>query len=83
MNSPVPDLEIDPVDRGEPLGKTFRRLRADLDGSLDDLVTEAPGQGASDLDLRSTEEFVTLMNHEDATVPAVNAHDNVRVALRG
>jgi N-acetylmuramic acid 6-phosphate (MurNAc-6-P) etherase len=54
-----------------------------LDGSLDDLVTEAPGQGASDLDLRSTEEFVTLMNHEDATVPAVNAHDNVRVALRG
>jgi N-acetylmuramic acid 6-phosphate etherase len=44
-----------------------------VDGPLDDLVTEAPGSGASDLDLRSTRELVALMNHEDATVPGVVA----------
>jgi N-acetylmuramic acid 6-phosphate etherase len=40
---------------------------------LDDLVTEAPSTAAADLDMRSTRELVALMNHEDATVPAVVA----------
>jgi N-acetylmuramic acid 6-phosphate etherase len=44
-----------------------------VDGTLGELVTEAHHPGASDLDLRSTRELVALMNHEDATVPAVVA----------
>jgi N-acetylmuramic acid 6-phosphate etherase len=44
-----------------------------VDPTFDELVTEAPSPGASDLDLRSTRELVGLMNHEDAAVPAVVA----------
>jgi N-acetylmuramic acid 6-phosphate etherase len=44
-----------------------------VDATFDDLVTEAPSPAASDLDLRPTRELVGLMNHEDATVPAVVA----------
>jgi N-acetylmuramic acid 6-phosphate etherase len=44
-----------------------------VDGTLDELVTEARRPSASDLDLRSTRELVGLMNDEDATVPAVVA----------
>jgi N-acetylmuramic acid 6-phosphate etherase len=44
-----------------------------VDETFDELVTEASGPEASDLDLRSTRELVGLMNHEDATVPAVVA----------
>lgn len=44
-----------------------------MDATFDDLVTEAPSPAASDLDLRPTRELVGLMNHEDATVPAVVA----------
>jgi N-acetylmuramic acid 6-phosphate etherase len=44
-----------------------------VDATFDDLVTEAPSAEGADLDLRSTRELVALMNHEDATVPAVVA----------
>jgi len=37
---------------------------------LDELPTEARGEGAGDLDLRSTRELVELMNAHDATVAA-------------
>jgi N-acetylmuramic acid 6-phosphate etherase len=37
---------------------------------LDELPTEARGEGAGDLDLRSTSELVELMNAHDATVAA-------------
>jgi N-acetylmuramic acid 6-phosphate etherase len=54
-----------------------------VDGTLDDLVTEAPSPGASDIDLRSTRELVGLMNHEDASVPAVvaAAGDDIAAAV--
>jgi N-acetylmuramic acid 6-phosphate etherase len=48
--------------------------------TLDDLVTETPSPGASDLDLRPTRELVALMNHEDATVPAVVAAAGDQIA---
>jgi N-acetylmuramic acid 6-phosphate etherase len=51
-----------------------------VDGTLDDLVTETPSPAAADLDLRSTRELVALMNHEDATVPAVVAAAGDRIA---
>jgi N-acetylmuramic acid 6-phosphate etherase len=51
-----------------------------VDATFDDLVTEAPSPEASDLDLRSTRELVALMNHEDATVPAVVAAAGDQVA---
>jgi N-acetylmuramic acid 6-phosphate etherase len=37
---------------------------------LDDLITEARSSETRDLDLRSTDELVALMNHQDAVVPA-------------
>ena len=40
---------------------------------LDDLITEARSAATRDLDLRSTEELVGLMNQQDATVPRVVA----------
>lgn len=54
-----------------------------MDGTLDDLVTEAADSGASDLDLRSTRELVAVMNREDATVPAVvaAAGDHISAAV--
>lgn len=54
-----------------------------VDATFDDLVTEAPSPEASDLDLRSTRELVGLMNHEDATVPAVvaAAGDHIAAAV--
>jgi N-acetylmuramic acid 6-phosphate etherase len=54
-----------------------------VDGTLDDLVTETPSPAAADLDLRSTRELVALMNHEDATVPAVvaGASDQIAAAV--
>jgi N-acetylmuramic acid 6-phosphate etherase len=54
-----------------------------VDGTLDDLVTEAPSPGASDLDLQSTRELVALMNREDAAVPAVvaDAGDPIAAAI--
>jgi N-acetylmuramic acid 6-phosphate etherase len=48
--------------------------------TLDDLITETPSAGASDLDLRSTRELVALMNDEDATVPAVVAAAGDQIA---
>jgi N-acetylmuramic acid 6-phosphate etherase len=47
---------------------------------LDHLVTEARSAAASDLDLRTTRELVALMNHEDATVPAVVAAAGADIA---
>ena len=38
--------------------------------SLGDLITEARSADTSDLDLRTTQELVELMNREDAAVPA-------------
>lgn len=52
-----------------------------MDATFDDLVTEAPSPGASDLDLRSTRELVGLMNHEDATVPTVVAAAGDLIAM--
>ena len=51
-----------------------------MNTTLDDLVTESPSPGASDLDLRTTREVVALMNHEDATVPAVVAAAGDQIA---
>ena len=51
-----------------------------MDGTLDELVTEAQSRNASDLDLRSTRELVGLMNNEDATVPAVVAAASEQIA---
>jgi N-acetylmuramic acid 6-phosphate etherase len=51
-----------------------------VDATFDDLVTEAPGEDGADLDLRSTRELVGLMNHEDATVPAVVAAAGDQIA---
>ena len=51
-----------------------------MNRTLDDLVTETPSPGASDLDLRPTRELVALMNHEDATVPAVVAAAGDQIA---
>jgi N-acetylmuramic acid 6-phosphate etherase len=51
-----------------------------VDRTLDELVTEARSPEASDLDLRSTRELVALMNHEDATVPAVVAAAGDQIA---
>jgi N-acetylmuramic acid 6-phosphate etherase len=42
-----------------------------MERSLDELVTEARGEGATDYDARPTLELVELMNREDATVAAV------------
>jgi len=43
------------------------------DVTLDELVTEAANAAADDLDLRSTQELVELVNAEDATVPGAVA----------
>ena len=51
-----------------------------MDRTLDELVTEARSPEASDLDLRPTRELVALMNHEDATVPAVVAAAGDQIA---
>jgi N-acetylmuramic acid 6-phosphate etherase len=51
-----------------------------VDRTLDELVTEARSPEASDLDLRPTRELVALMNHEDATVPAVVAAAGDQIA---
>jgi N-acetylmuramic acid 6-phosphate etherase len=43
-----------------------------VEARMDDPVTEQPNEASSDLDLRSTEELVALINDQDATVaPAV------------
>src|SRR5436190_21024978 len=47
---------------------------------LDDLITEARSAEARDLDLRSTEELVELMNRSDAAVPAAVASAAAAVA---
>jgi N-acetylmuramic acid 6-phosphate etherase len=47
---------------------------------LDALVTEALNPAATDLDLRSTDELVALMNAEDASVPAAVAAAQSQVA---
>src|SRR5436189_609119 len=47
---------------------------------LDDLITEARSAEARDLDLRSTEELVELMNRSDAAVPAAVASSAAAVA---
>ena len=52
-----------------------------MDRTLDELVTEARSPEASDLDLRPTRELVALMNHEDATVPAVVAAAGDQIAV--
>jgi N-acetylmuramic acid 6-phosphate etherase len=52
-----------------------------VDRTLDELVTEARSPEASDLDLRPTRELVALMNHEDATVPAVVAAAGDQIAV--
>jgi N-acetylmuramic acid 6-phosphate etherase len=52
----------------------------EVDRTLDELVTEARSPEASDLDLRPTRELVALMNHEDATVPAVVAAAGDQIA---
>jgi len=56
---------------------------ADRQSSLDELATEAWNAAGADLDLRSTEELVELMNEEDATVPAAVAvaRDAIAVAV--
>ena len=48
--------------------------------TLDELLTEAPNEAATDLDLRSTRELVDLMNAEDTTVPAAVAAAAVQIA---
>ena len=52
-----------------------------MDRTLDELVTEARSPEASDLDLRPTRELVALMNHQDATVPAVVAAAGDQIAV--
>ena len=47
---------------------------------LDDLITEARSAETRDLDLRSTSELVTLMNHQDASVPAAVASSAADIA---
>jgi len=47
---------------------------------LDDLITEARSAEARDLDLRSTEELVELMNRQDAAVPAAVASSAADIA---
>src|SRR5437899_11188629 len=47
---------------------------------LDDLVTEARSAETRDLDLRSTEELVGLMNQQDAAVPAAVASSAADIA---
>jgi len=41
--------------------------------AFDELATEARDPSATDLDLRSTDELVRLMNGEDSVVPAAVA----------
>src|SRR5438045_1149922 len=48
-----------------------RRLAAPM--GLEDLITEARSAETRDLDLRSNEELVELMNRQDAAVPAAVA----------
>jgi N-acetylmuramic acid 6-phosphate etherase len=48
--------------------------------SLDDLITEARSAETRDLDLRSTEELVELMNQQDAAVPAAVASSAADIA---
>jgi N-acetylmuramic acid 6-phosphate etherase len=47
---------------------------------LDDLITEARSAETRDLDLRSTEELVGLMNEQDAAVPAAVASSAADIA---
>jgi N-acetylmuramic acid 6-phosphate etherase len=47
---------------------------------LDDLITEARSAETRDLDLRSTEELVGLMNQQDAGVPAAVASSAADIA---
>ncbi len=47
---------------------------------LDDLITEARSAETRDLDLRSTEELVELMNQQDAAVPAAVASSAADIA---
>jgi N-acetylmuramic acid 6-phosphate etherase len=47
---------------------------------LDDLITEARSAETRDLDLRSTEELVGLMNQQDAVVPAAVASSAADIA---
>jgi N-acetylmuramic acid 6-phosphate etherase len=47
---------------------------------LDDLITEARSGETRDLDLRSTEELVGLMNQQDAAVPAAVASSAADIA---
>ena len=47
---------------------------------LDDLITEARSAETRDLDLRSTEELVGLMNQQDAAVPAAVASSAADIA---
>jgi N-acetylmuramic acid 6-phosphate etherase len=46
-----------------------------------DLITEARSAETSDLDLRTTQELVELMNREDAAVPAVVGSQAARIAV--
>ena len=50
---------------------------------LDELTTEAWDRESADLDLRSTDELVALMNDVDATVPAAvaRAHESLVAAI--
>ena len=50
------------------------------DSRLGDLATETWNQDGADLDLRSTEELVALMNAADATVPAAVARAGDAIA---
>ncbi|HST26035.1 MAG TPA: N-acetylmuramic acid 6-phosphate etherase [Gaiellaceae bacterium] len=47
---------------------------------LDDLITEARSAETRDLDLRSTEELVEVMNRQDAAVPAAVASSAADIA---
>src|SRR5438105_1156612 len=55
-----------------------RRLAAPM--GFDDLITEARSAETRDLDLRSTEELVELMNRQDAGVPAAVASSAADIA---
>src|SRR5438105_14496103 len=55
-----------------------RRLAAPM--GFDDLITEARSAETRDLDLRSTEELVGLMNRQDAAVPAAVASSAADIA---
>jgi N-acetylmuramic acid 6-phosphate etherase len=48
---------------------------------LDDLITEARSAETRDLDLRSTQELVGLMNDQDAAVPAAVASSAADIAV--